>query len=497
MRKNWKRLAALLCALAMALSLAACGNSGGQEGSSGTAGKTDGDNASNEVKTVHFAIPVSYDTPDGPEVQDAINAITEEKYGIRFDISFIAMGNWQQQSNLLLTGDEVDLLALFQTPLATYVKNGQVADLTDYYANSSDTFKAVWSEAEMKGTSVNNVIYAVPNLRNFGNYFGLNIDAEIAAEFGIEDGQQLTLEEVDAFLAQAHEKYPDRYAIAPQGTTCLISEWTWDGLGETNYVGVLPDCGQGTEVQNLFDTDDFVEFCTWARKWYEAGYIMQDVLSNTESWKPMVENKKAISALDNYGVNALNGMIRTVIIDKWSVANSYSALCYGINSNSKNKDAAWKAMEILYTDQEVSILLNNGIEGKHYVKNDDGTVSFPDGKSAAEVGYGMSDLYWVTPYSGNSYPLDVNGPAFYDDLIKFNNETMRSKAFGFAFDITPVTDEYAACSNVMQKYYKPLLSGAVDVESTIEQANQELQAAGIDKVIAEKQKQLDAYLSAQ
>ena len=103
-------------------------------------------------------------------------------------------------------------------------------------------------------------------------------------------------------------------------------------------------------------------------------------------------------------------------------------------------------------------------------------ISFPEGKTAADVGYGMSDLYWVTPYSGNAYPLDINGSTFFEDLLKFNDETLKSKAFGFAFDITPVTDQYAACANVMQKYYKPLLSGAVDVESTIEQANAELEA---------------------
>ena len=58
----------------------------------------------------------------------------------------------------------------------------------------------------MKGTTVDGKIYAVPNLRNFGNIIGLNIDEDIAAEFGIENGQKLTMEEVDEFLTKAHEK---------------------------------------------------------------------------------------------------------------------------------------------------------------------------------------------------------------------------------------------------------------------------------------------------
>ncbi|MFR6469083.1 MAG: extracellular solute-binding protein, partial [Lachnospiraceae bacterium] len=145
-------------------------------------------------------------------VEDAINQITEEKYGIHLNLTYVTMGNWQQQSNLLFTSDEADVIAVFMTPLSTYVKNGQLEDLTDYYANASDEFKQIWSEDEMKGTSVDGKIYAIPNLRNFGNIMGLNIDEDIAAEFGIENGQKLTMEEVDEFLTKAHEKYPDRYA---------------------------------------------------------------------------------------------------------------------------------------------------------------------------------------------------------------------------------------------------------------------------------------------
>ena len=99
------------------------------------------------------------------------------------------------------------MIAVFMTPLSSYVKNGQLTDLTDYYANASDEFKSIWSEDEMKGTTVDGKIYAVPNLRNFGNIIGLNIDEDIAAEFGIENGQKLTMEEVDDFLTKAHEKY--------------------------------------------------------------------------------------------------------------------------------------------------------------------------------------------------------------------------------------------------------------------------------------------------
>ena len=448
-----------------------------------------------ESEKVVLAMPSVYDMTDTPEVQDAINAITEEKYGISFELLFVPIGNWTQQSNLLLTGDEVDITAIFGTPLSVFVKNGQIIKLDDYYAGASEEFKAVWSPEEMAGTSINGEMYAVPNMRNFGNYFGLNIDAEVAAEMGIVDGQKLTMEDVDALLGKIHEAYPDRYALAPQGTDCLINQWAWDGLGDEVYIGVLPDCGQTTEVQNLFETESFLTFAHWAEKWYNDGYIMADILSNTESWQTMIANKKAVTAIDNYGVNAVAGMIRTVILEPWAVANSYSALCYGINANSRHQDAAWKAMEILYTDAEVENLINLGIEGKHYVLNEDGTASYPEGKIGPTVGYGMAEFYWITPYSAIAHPLDVNGPTFYEDLVDFNkNRTTKSMAFGFSFDISDVEDQYTACTNIMNKYYHALMSGSVPVDDIIAQANAEFEAAGLGDIIAAKQAQLDAYL---
>lgn len=451
-----------------------------------------------DVQTVVLAMPSIYDMTDEAMVEEAINAITAEKYGINFDLLFIPMGNWTQQSNLLLTGDEVDVICLYGTPLTTFVKNGQLAPLDDYYAGASNEFKAVWTAEELAGTTVGGQIYAIPNMRNFGNYFGLNIDSEVAAELGIEAGQRLTMEEVDGILAQIHELYPDRYALAPQGTDCLINQWAWDGLGDETYLGVLPDCGQTTTVQNLFETESFLGFAHWAQKWFNDGYIMADILSNTESWQAMVANKKAVACFDNYGVNQVAGMIRTVILEPWAVANSYAALCYGINANSSVKDAAWKAMEVLYTDADVENLINLGIEGTHYVLNEDGTASYPEGKDGSTVGYAMHEFNWITPYSAISHPLDVNGPTFNEDLVDFNkNKTTKSLAFGFSFDTSNVEDQYTACTNIMNKYYHALMSGSVDVDSIVEQANAEFEAAGLGDIIAEKQAQLDAFLAAQ
>ena len=57
--------------------------------------------ADGDVKEVALHMPTVYDLPDAPMVEDAINQITEEKYGIHLNLTYVTTGNWQQQSNLL------------------------------------------------------------------------------------------------------------------------------------------------------------------------------------------------------------------------------------------------------------------------------------------------------------------------------------------------------------------------------------------------------------
>lgn len=276
----------------------------------------------------------------------------------------------------------------------------------------------------------------------------------------------------------------------------MISKWTWDGMGDDKYLGVLSKAGwESMEVVKLFEAEDFLNFTSWARKWYEDGITMPDILSNTESWKSLFAADKAIAAINSVGANKETGLINFRLEDNFLGTDVYQSVSYGINANSSNPDASWTALEALYTDREIGVLLVNGIEGKNYVLNEDGSASYPDGLDASTAGYNLVEAYWFVPYCPHSYPKAENGGEFFNNMVKQKEEAKASAAFGFAFDSSPVIDEYTACTNVMDKYYKALMSGAVDPVNIMEQAGQELDAAGLDKVIEEKKNQLDAWIA--
>ena len=67
---------------------------------------------------------------------------------------------------------------------------------------------------------------------------------------------------------------------------------------------------------------------------------------------------------------------------------------------------------------------------------------------------------------------------------------------GWVFNSAPVANEITACTNVIKEYAYGLEVGAVDVDEVLPKFQQALKDAGIDRVIEEKQKQIDEWLAA-
>ncbi len=497
MKKRWRKLTALLMTAVAATTLAGCG--GGSSSGGGETTASDTAAQSGDLKEVNIMMGDIYSMTGTKEVEDAINEIIESKYGMHFNIQWVQYGNLQQQTNLALTSDEIDIFQGFG--LLSYINNGQITDLTDYLANTdNEKMKNLFSENLKTGCSFNGRLYGLPKVVDYGHYYGLSIDEDIAAEYGAKNDDRWTLEECDAFFAWVAEKHPEMKAIAPNGTQIIgVNGFSWDQGGAYEYGGVLPNYGaDSTTFECLWDNEDFINCAKWCRKWYEAGYVTADILSNTQSAEAVVSNGQAACYFDCWGVNNKQGMIHTVVVEHWTDSGAVAQNMYMINGNSKDKDAAWKAMEILYTDEEVGKIFYNGIEGRDYIMNDDGTLSYPDGKDATNVPYGASNLSWLLPWAANGgIAQQINGATFYDDTVAFNETGTFSKANGFQFDYSQMTDAYTAVANAYQKYYTTILSGAVDVDSTLEQAREAYKAAGYEELQAEKQRQFDAFLAAQ
>lgn len=170
------------------------------------------------------------------------------------------------------------------------------------------------------------------------------------------------------------------------------------------------------------------------------------------------------------------------------------AVIQSIPVSCKNPEKVLEFVNLLYSDAEVYNALVWGIEGTHYqhVKGSEKWITYPDGVTGETSGYTLSATYAFgnryLSYIWNTDPEDLN-----EKYEEFNDNAIKSKALGFVFDTTPVKAEAAAVQAVMDEYRLPLENGVIDPDENLPKFRQALKDAGIDTVIAEKQRQLDEW----
>jgi putative aldouronate transport system substrate-binding protein len=135
-------------------------------------------------------------------------------------------------------------------------------------------------------------------------------------------------------------------------------------------------------------------------------------------------------------------------------------------------------------------MVDSGIEGVHYEKIGDNRMKNLD----------ASKSYDMPSYSlGNNMLLYLNEndpDDKWDQFKKFNASGIPSPILSFNFDTTKVATELAAVQNVKEQFWSSLMTGTVDPATYLPKAIQQFKEAGLDKIIAEGQAQLDAWVAA-
>ena len=151
-------------------------------------------------------------------------------------------------------------------------------------------------------------------------------------------------------------------------------------------------------------------------------------------------------------------------------------------------------LNAIYTVPELYQLLVYGIEGEHWTDNGDGTVTRLGGVNA-EDSYGIYN--WIIGTCDNSLVTQDDTPGYYQKLREAEETATVNKMSDFIFDATPVESIKTAITAIDKEYRDIIYCGYAgdDWEKILDEWIAERKAAGIDKYIAEKQKQLDAYLA--
>lgn len=436
-------------------------------------------------------------------VEAAANEYLAEKAGIQVELYPLSYSNYAEQINLMITGGEkLDVITELSTTFTSDVAMNKLVpldDLLEEYGQDAMGYLGEYIEA----CRVNGEVFAMPTIRDMAASQGVLLKTEALEAAGIDPASVTTIEQVDEVFAKLKEGR-DSALIVPQTISTTIYEnifMNYDALGDT--IGVLMNYGQDDlEVVNLFETEEYEKNIRKIREWYEKGYILSDVATNTDDGATLMSADKilGITNMLKPGVESqvsanMGGVDMTMIETSEPICSTYNVQSVGmaIPITCGDDEAAMKFLNLLYSDPVLINLLDFGIEGTHYVKTDvDNVITFPEGKDMSNSGYAMFDG-WQRGNQLLSYVWEGDDPDLYEQLDAFNKSALRSKAFGFVFDASAVKTETAAIANVTAQYRAALENGTLDIDENLPKFQAALKEAGIDRVIEEKQAQLDAW----
>lgn len=433
-------------------------------------------------------------------VEEAISKITKEKINATVKLNRIEPAAWQQQRTLMLAGNEkVDLIFTGENEFVTQVAQKQLMPLDDLLQSHGQGIIAAF-EPEVLGTSnINGQTYGIPSIRDFAAYPAMMMRTDLLDKYNLDVSQVETLDDLDPIFETIKKNEPNINVLGKSGSSIAYSYIvsTIDTLGDS--VGVLANLDE-LKVVNLYETEEYEQLVKTIHRWFEAGYIPKDIATTTQTGRDYIQanigfavmNKGKPGAVtqssERIGVPLTEVKLSAPKTDTLAITNAM----FAISAKSKDPERSMMMLNLMYTDEDIVNLLNWGIEGTHYAVNDNGTVGFAPGVEASTSGFNLRQG-WMFGNQLLSHPWESDSPDIWVEMDEFNRESKKSAALGFMYNPDPVKTEIAAISNVVRQYAVGLETGTTDPDETLPKFIAALKSAGIDKVVAEKQKQLEAW----
>jgi len=507
--KMKKYVMSMLVLLLFASMLAGCGGTTSSTTSSTkpvssnnqSSAEKEGELAPYELKLVFYGSPQK----DYDLVQEAMSKITLEKINATVKLERIEPAAWDQQTILMLTSPEqVDLIVTGNQSFWRQVSQKQLLPLDELIQNHGQDIIKAFDPAILSAAKVEGKLFAVPTIRDFASNVHVYMRKDLLDKYDLDLSTVKELDDLDPYFEAIKKNEPNVTplvkSVAPKPIINRVIDNQWDVLGDS--VGVLENL-DSLKVVNLYETPEYEKLIRSVRRWYEAGYISKDVATSKDAAADLIKAKTAFGSIQK-GKPGAHAQIETRVNMKlesvdighqMTSTTNVTAAMLGIPKNSKDPERAMMFLNLLHSDPDLMNLISWGIEGKHYKKVSDTQIDFLEGVDASNSGYNPRQG-WMFGNQLLTYTWVTDSPSLWQDMDKYNRESKKSIALGFSHNPAPVKTELAAITNVIKQFQDGLENGSLDPDINLPKFNAALKAAGIDKVVAEKQRQLNEWAEA-
>ncbi len=507
MKQNLKRMLALALAVLMACALFAGCTKTPASSAAPTPSKTESGTVSQapeKLDPVELVLLMNQNAATGDkQVQDAVNKLDAMKAintTVKFDM--LADGDkFNDKISLVLSSDEpCDIVvADISSSYIDHAKAGAYADITDLIENKYTKLRDALLPEHWQLAKVNGKIYGVSTYKEMCTDWGFYISHKFVEEKNI-NLENRTLSNIDDILQALKDDGRETFMLTFNQLgffTNITTAEKYISLQDSNAVVSFDD---PKKVVCFYETEDFKNEIKQARERYQKGLIAQDI-ATVENYKAQLADETKyglqitnhaplaelpLAASKGFDVDFLP-LTKMTMVDNAGWINC-------VNAKSKNIDRAVRFMEVWNTDPTVKNTITFGVEGVNFDLVD-GQVDYSKYPDHSEFWRGDSSRLGnqMISYTTLGEPKDK-----WETYQKYNKTARKVPTSGFFFDKTDVANEIAALSAVTKEYHLLLCSGTDEnYEATYEKFIAALKTAGLQKIIAEAQKQLDAFYASQ
>lgn len=454
------------------------------------------DSAGEEREPVNLVIWLRQNAKaNDKDVEDYINNLPQVKaLNVTVQLKCDGTDYVQQTSLALATKEKVDIL-FDSSGFALFDRAAQGAYYDFSELLKQEKFKPLYEhlpEYFWDSVSINGGIYAVPTYKDFSQQYGFSLEKGFIESHGIDVDNLKTYEDMTPILEM----------LKNDGRHGLETTYNYDrqeaimtGISFQTITGKVVVRNSDTRTAlNLYETEEFRDFCHLMREWNQAGYFDKNILT-LEKYDDTPENYGMEGTHYTLGAEKItyanNGIevVPVLLGKRWIDTASCCGSAYAITSYCEDPERALEFLQLWCTDAEVKNAFYLGVPGLTYNLDEDGKAT-----KVEEFDSMWSGQNWTTLNEMLAYPMFNEDADQLSQLLEWCGEGEVSDLMGFIMNTSAVSDEIAAVNGTITEYAPILWVGmAEDVDGTIDDMVAAMKAAGIDKIVEEAQRQLDEF----
>lgn len=529
MKKMVSRLVSSFLAAAMVMSLmVACGSSEKDQASKSSAvdntqiaSATQSESTPEPLKEVTLKFYFGGEKPSAfDEVWNAVGDKYKEKLNAKLEVNYVPWGDYVNKIMVMAAaGDSWDLnFTADWLGYAQLLGAGAFMPLNDLLPKYAPELYAKYADiGALDAATVDGKIMSLPwtmkqNIRPY-YMWRKDLSPEIAND------SVKTIEELDSVLMSAKTKQPLLRTLNVSAQTGFpynlgnLTTLKYE-LADLAFHGFYFDMNDaGVKVVPFEQTQAFKEAVTYGKKWYDAGIIAKDTLIDKNDFNSYQNNGKSYSIISNNESSEVNIMKgekdlfsskgqkfeRSLLYpDKKYYNRTPLANVVAIGKNAANPERALMFCNMMETDKEFYDMVMYGIEGKTYtLKGEEAIDTGAPGTASIYLGWTSQWPFWKPQFMRPDPNYNAGFWQRQGEFASLPNNT-NSPVYGLFFNGDAIKTELTKRDQLQDEVAKPLLFGvskSKDIDKELNDYIAAQKAAGTDKIVAELQKQVDAYLA--